>query len=52
MQCQVQMPYLEIFNLSVFPIFTDSWDAQVVQIVSKVYAPALVHVRLHSHYRP
>ena len=25
MQCQVQMPYLEIFNLSVFPIFTDSW---------------------------
>ena len=29
MLCQVQTPYLEIFNLSVFPIFTDNWGCTI-----------------------
>jgi len=37
MLCQVQTPYLEIFDFFVFPIFTDNWGCTIVQIVSKVY---------------
>ena len=27
--CQVQTPYLEIFDFSVFPIFTDNWGCTI-----------------------